>query len=168
MIVKTKILDKSIETAKLQYAKEGDAGIDLTATSKEYDENGNIVYGTNRAFEIPKGYVGLLFPRSSNASKDLLLSNSVGVIDSGYRGEVMFKFKRSIRIVDFITTALVWLGFKDLRNRTINVYNISVSYNIGDRIGQLIILPYPTIEFEESEELSKTERGANGYGHTGK
>ena len=82
MKVKTKIIDVNINTPKLSYAKEGDAGIDLTATSKWYDENGNVCFGTNRAFEIPKGYVGLLFPRSSNAKKDLLLSNSVGVLDS--------------------------------------------------------------------------------------
>src|SRR5690606_10497369 len=81
------------------YAKPGDAGMDLTATSKSYDENGNVVYGTGLAFEIPEGYVGLLFPRSSNSKTDLILSNSVGVLDSGYRGEVMFKFKSSIRIV---------------------------------------------------------------------
>ena len=78
------------------YAKDGDAGMDLTATSKSYDKHGNVVYGTGLAFEIPKGFVGLLFPRSSNAKKDLLLSNSVGVLDSGYRGEVMFKFKKQI------------------------------------------------------------------------
>ena len=64
------------------YAKYGDAGMDLVATSKYYDDNGNIVYGTGLAFEIPKGYVGLLFPRSSNSKQQLLLSNSVGVIDS--------------------------------------------------------------------------------------
>lgn len=86
MIIKTKIIDKSIQMQPLQYAKDGDAGIDLIATSKTYDEHGNVVYGTNRAFEIPKGYVGLLFPRSSNSKKDLILSNSVGVVDSGYRG----------------------------------------------------------------------------------
>ncbi len=79
-----------------QYAKSGDAGMDLVATSKSYDKHGNVVYGTGLAFEIPKGFVGLLFPRSSNAKKDLLLSNSVGVLDSGYRGEVMFKFKKQI------------------------------------------------------------------------
>ena len=95
MKVKTKIINPEIETPPLQYAKNGDAGIDLTATSKVYDEEGNIVYGTNRAFEIPEGYVGLLFPRSSNSRQDLLLSNSVGIIDSGYRGEVFFKFKPS-------------------------------------------------------------------------
>ena len=145
MQVKTKIINKEIETPVLKYSKQGDAGIDLTATSKWYDEQGNVCYGTNRAFEIPQGYVGLLFPRSSNANKDLLLSNSVGVLDSGYRGEVMFKFKYNSSLEDRMK-----------------------SYQVGDRIGQLIIIPYPTIEFVESEELSETERGSGGYGSTGK
>ena len=76
-----------------RYAKAGDAGLDLTATSISYDEYGNICYGTGLAFEIPEGYVGLIFPRSSNCKKDIILTNCVGVIDSGYRGEVSFKFK---------------------------------------------------------------------------
>lgn len=67
------------------YSKDGDAGLDLTATSKSFDDNGNLVYGTGLAFEIPKGFVGLLFPRSSNAKKDLILSNSVGVLDKSSR-----------------------------------------------------------------------------------
>lgn len=166
MKVKTKIINKEIPTAPLQYAKNGDAGIDLTATSRSYDEHGNVVYGTNRAFEIPQGYVGLLFPRSSNSKKDLLLSNSVGVLDSGYRGEVLFKFTRSIRIPDFLTTVKRWIGIENFKS--ISILNVGSSYEIGDRIGQLIIMPYPTIEFEESEELSETERGSNGYGSTGK
>ena len=126
-----------------KYAMDGDAGMDLTAVSKTYDEYGNIVYGTGLAFEIPKGYVGLLFPRSSNAKTNLRLTNSVGVLDSGYRGEVMFKFKYD--------------SFSVMMNE----------YNVGDRIGQIIIMPYPTIEFEEAMELSKTERGNGGYGSTG-
>lgn len=65
-----------------RYAKDGDAGMDLTATSKYYDENGNVCYGTGLAFEIPDGYVGLVFPRSSLCKKDLSLSNAVGVIDA--------------------------------------------------------------------------------------
>ena len=105
LIVKTKIIDKSIVMRKLQYAKDGDAGIDLVATSKWYDDAGNICYGTNRAFEIPEGYVGLLFPRSSNAKKQIILSNSVGVIDSGYRGEVMLKFKSTVRV---LSTTTMW------------------------------------------------------------
>lgn len=125
-------------------AHSSDAGWDLYAHSRSLD-NKNIVYGTGVAFEIPENYVGLLFPRSSNAKTDLLLSNSVGVLDSGYRGEVLFKFKE--------------------------VYNHSwetTAYEIGDRIGQLIIIPYPEVEFIEVSELSETDRGCGGYGSSGK
>jgi dUTP pyrophosphatase len=99
------------------YATEGAAGMDLTATSKEYDRKGCVVYGTGLAFEIPEGYVGLLFPRSSNAKKNLLLTNSVGVLDSDYRGEVFFKFKRADNGYD------------------------GDQYEVGDAIGQIIIVP---------------------------
>ena len=129
------------------YAKHGDAGMDLTATSKSYDEHGNVCYGTSLAFEIPAGYVGLLFPRSSNTKKDLILGNSVGVIDSGYRGEVVFKFRAllpSERDIEF--------GARE--------------YEIGDRIGQIIIMPYPQIEFNLVDELSTTDRGIGGFGST--
>ena len=162
--VKTKIIDVNINTPKLSYAKEGDAGIDLTATSKWYDEHGNVCFGTNRAFEIPKGYVGLLFPRSSNSKQQLLLSNSVGVIDSGYRGEVMLKFKSSVS--SFSLKTLIKLIFNPDTYITI-INNFKISYYVGERIGQIIILPYPQIEFEEAEELSETERGIGGYGSTG-
>lgn len=136
-------IKKLVESAVIpSYAKEGDAGMDLTATSVWRDDDGNICYGTGLAFEIPNGYVGLLFPRSSNAKKDLLLTNSVGVIDSGYRGQITFKFKSCVG--------------------TDNIYQL------GDRVGQIIIMPYPNIEFEEVEELTETERGIGGYGSTGK
>ena len=164
--VKTKIIDKSIEMPTLKYAKHGDAGIDLVATSKWYDDAGNICYGTNRAFEIPKGYVGLLFPRSSNSKKDLTLSNSVGIIDSGYRGEVMMKYKRNIRVLGFLSTLKTWLKVSEFKN--ISVFNIGSDYKIGERVGQLVIIPYPQIEFEESDELSDSKRGSGGYGSTGK
>ena len=131
------------------YAKHGDAGMDLTAISKEYDEHGNVVYGTGLAFEIPQGYAGFLFPRSSNAKKDLILSNSVGVVDSGYRGEVVFKFKPS-----------------DWYNRD-DASCTAPQYEVGDRIGQIIILPYPEIEFLEVDELSSSDRGVGGFGSTG-
>lgn len=130
-----------------QYATDGAAGMDITAISRTYDDDGNIVYGTGLAFEIPEGYVGLLFPRSSNAKKDLLLSNSVGVIDSDYRGEVSFKFKSS------------YCDNHDDMDRV---------YNVGDKVGQMIIIPYPYIEWELTTELSETKRGKGGYGSTGK
>jgi dUTP pyrophosphatase len=128
-----------------QYAKPGDAGLDLTVVNIADDEYGNIVYHTGIAVEIPDGYVGLLFPRSSNAKTSLVLTNSVGVIDSGYRGEIKLKYAGFER---------VWVT----KNR-------GVKYQIRDRIGQLIILPYPQIQFEEAEQLSETERGTGGYGH---
>lgn len=138
-----------------QYAKHGDAGLDLTAVSKSYDDNGNVCYGTGLAFEIPHGYVGLLFPRSSNTKKDLVLGNSVGVLDSGYRGEVVFKFKGSVAIYE---TDLCESGNFSC------VGENAESYGIGDRIGQLIIMPYPKIEFNEVDELSHTDRGIGSFG----
>lgn len=133
---------KLVENAVIpHYAKSGDAGLDLTATSIE-DKGYKIIYHCGLAFEIPQGYVGLVFPRSSNADKDLLLTNSVGVIDSGYRGEVTAVFRK---------TNPCWR-----------------KYEVGERFAQLVIMPYPQIELEEAEELSETERGAGGYGSTGK
>lgn len=126
------------------YSKPGDAGMDLTATSATKDDYGNVVYGTGLAIEIPEGHVGLIFPRSSNSKTDLYLTNHVGVIDSGYRGEIMFKF----RPVNGLLNAKV--------------------YQIGDRVGQLMILPYPAVELTEAEELSSSERGTGGFGSTGK
>lgn len=144
------------------YALDGDAGMDLTAVSKTEDEYGNIVYGTGLAFEIPKGCVGLLFPRSSNAKKDLALSNAVGVLDSTYRGEVTLKFKRQLKIVE---KEIDRTAYSNIVESDFDQY---ASYECGDRIGQIIIFPYPTIEFEEVDELSETERGRGGFGSTGK
>lgn len=144
MKVKIKKLAESAVIPK--YSKPGDAGLDLTATSVSFEKN-YVSYKTGLAVEIPDGFVGLLFPRSSNSKMDLLLTNSVGVIDSGYRGEIELRYK------------LVGNGVTPFPIGT---------YNIGDRVGQLIIIPYPSIEFEEVEELSSTERGTGGYGSTGK
>lgn len=140
MIVNIKRLNSE---AKIPcYAKPGDAGMDITATSKTIDEHQNIVYGTGLAFQIPKGYVGLLFPRSSVGDYCLNLSNCVGVLDSGYRGEVKFKYRK----IDIPGD----------------------EYEIGDRIGQIIILPYPQIEFNEVQELEDSIRGTGCFGHTGR
>lgn len=134
------------------YAKDGDAGMDLTAVSKSYDRDGNIVYGTGLAFEIPEGYVGLVFPRSSLSRLDIALSNCVGVIDSGYRGEVTVKFKPAM-LFNREQRPII------LNNRT---------YEVGERVAQIIIIPYPQITFIEADELSETERGTGGYGSSGK
>lgn len=136
-------IKKLVENAVIPaYAKPGDAGMDLTAISHEY-KNGNHIYGTGLAIEIPKGHVGLLFPRSSNRDTRAYLTNHVGVIDSGYRGEIKVTFKN----VDL--TALE-------------------PYKVGDRIAQLMIIPYPKINLVEVDKLSETERGTGGHGSTGK
>ncbi len=134
------------------FAKHGDAGLDLTAVEKEIDDHGNAVYKLGLAFEIPYGYVGLLFPRSSNSKMDLILSNSVGVIDSGYRGEVMVKFKFNRPISN---ERNIWGDFP-------------LMYEVGDRVAQLVIVELPKIKIVETDELSESERGTGGYGSTGK
>ena len=137
MKVKIKRLHEDAVIPK--YAKPGDAGMDITAISFKRDKD-ILSYNTGIAIEIPNGHVGLIYPRSSVYKTGLRLCNSVGVIDSGYRGEIKFKFEASKR---------------------------AVPYKVGDRIGQLIIVPFPQIEFEEVNELSSTERGEGGYGSTG-
>lgn len=123
-----------------KYAKEGDAGLDLVATSlirtHKYFE-----YSTGLSIEIEKGYAGFIFPRSSISNTDHFLRNSVGVIDSGYRGEI--KLRMSIPELD------------------------SREYAIGDKVGQLIIIKLPLVDIEEVEYLSDTDRGDGGFGSTG-
>jgi len=130
------------------YAKNGDAGMDLVATKIINETNDDITYGTDIAMEIPEGFVGLIFPRSSIRKTYLQLSNSVGVIDSGYRGEIQATFKKVYSMHNF-------------RNKV-------TDYKIGDRVMQIMIIPHPEIEFEEVEELNNTERGQGGFGSTGK
>jgi dUTP pyrophosphatase len=142
MKVKFKKLSKNAVLPS--YAKPGDAGLDMTAISKKVvDEKkyGYIEYSTGLAVEIPEGFAGFLLPRSSVSETGLILANSVGLIDSGYRGEIKFRYKA---IPD------------------------TYQYEIGDRVGQLVILPYPIIDVSEESELSESERGSNGYGSTGK
>ena len=156
------------------YAHATDAGLDLTATSKHIEKNGVVTYGTGIAIEIPKGYVGLVFPRSSNCKKDLLLSNSVGVIDSGYRGEIMFKYIPTIKLVvpiRFIDRLRFFIaaGGRHMDGvYTCTMHDNKGEYQVGDRVGQLIIMPYPRVQFEEVTELSDSDRGNGGYGSTGK
>ncbi len=125
------------------YAKESDAGLDLVATSIISNTTFQITYGLGIALEIPEGFVGLVFPRSSIRNTELTLSNSVGVIDSGYRGELQATFNKSNGLD-------------------------SISYKVGDRVCQIMIIPHPIIELFEVDELSESTRGAGGFGSTGK
>lgn len=159
MQVKVKKLSENAVLPKK--AHKTDAGFDLVATSREIDGDGNIVYGTGLAFEIPEGYVGYIFPRSSISKNDVILTNAVGVIDCGYRGEVMAKFKMAIEALQVIREGdgEQYLPITKFANGRV--------YNVGERIAQLIIMPLPEIEMEEATELSESDRGEGGYGSTG-
>ena len=132
------------------YAKAGDAGMDLVAISDNVDDFvlGNvpyIEYGTGLAIELPKGHVGLIYSRSSVSKQSLTLCNSTGVLDEGFRGELKLRFYT--------------INSNDFHPRL---------YGPGSKIGQLIIMPYPQVEFQEVDELSDTDRGDGGFGSTGK
>jgi dUTP pyrophosphatase len=143
------------------YAKAGDAGLDLTAVSNGKvftNSEGNdlwyyIEYRTGLAVEIDPGYVGLIFPRSSISKSSLILANSVAVIDSSYRGELLLRFK--------IDSSLVEDSDGEEGGKRPSCYKK------GDRIAQLMVVPYPTLEPELVDEISETERGVGGFGSTG-
>lgn len=143
MKVKFKKLNPKAKTPTK--AHDCDAGWDIYAVSQGWSVQQSsglyAEYGTGIALEIPKGYVGLLFPRSSITNTKHMLKNSVGVIDSGYRGEVKLRFTPD-----------------DTNN----------AYMTGNKIGQILFLRLPKIELEESEELSISERNSAGFGSSGK
>lgn len=120
-----------------------DAGLDLTTYgfTQEVDASGKLVlvYHTGLAVEIPEGHMGLLFMRSSVATKSVTMTNCVGIIDSGFRGEIIGKFK--------ITTD-----------------SIPTVYQEGERVMQLVVMPYPQFEPVFADELSDGDRGEKGYG----
>jgi dUTP pyrophosphatase len=140
MKVNVKLAEDAVLPA---YSKEDDAGLDFVTTGITMTTSKYVEYGTGVHIEIPEGHVGLVFPRSSISKYDLLLTNSVGVIDSNYRGEIRFRFKK----------------LSNGANETV--------YNIGDKIGQLIIVPIPKVELNVVDELSDTERGSRGFGSSG-
>lgn len=155
------------EAQKPKFGKPGDAGADLVAITVESVErfrDGQIVYGTGIAVEIPEGMVGLIFPRSSIRNYDLVMSNSVGVIDSGYRGEIFITF--NVRSEHKILNATE--GVDTVEDILVHVENEDFKiYKEGDRIAQLVIVPVPLIQYTEVDELSETERGTGGHGSTG-
>ena len=118
MEVKIKKLNENAVIPR--YAHPTDAGLDLVAVSKSKDKDGNFVYGTGLAFEIPDGFVGLVFPRSSVSARRMTMANCVGVIDSGYRGE--------IRIIALNTDK-----------------EHAIAIKRGDRIAQLVIQEVPAV-----------------------
>ena len=139
--MKIKVLDKNCIPKK---AHTVDAGFDLKARkyTSVFPQATQFV-PTGVCVEIPVGFVGLLFPRSSISKTPLRMANSVGVIDSGFTGEIQ-----------------------------VPLYNTSeveiVDVDKYERIAQLVIVPLADVSIEIVEELEETDRGDGGFGSTGK
>lgn len=176
------------------YATDGSMGMDMRAISVEYDEKIDCYYyHTGLAFEIPEEYGMLLFPRSSNRKTDFYLTNGVGIGDSDYRGEIIFCYKSRISTyerMEIIANKNIINSIEEIKNENINkddLINIMLDrvsvkkrvlemtknlefapYKVGDKIGQLVIMPYSKIKFDIVNELNNTERGNGAFGSTGK
>ena len=169
-----------------KYAIDGDVGMDLTAIDVEYDEEKDMyIYHTGISIESPKHYGVLIFPRSSNRNTDAYICNHVPVIDTAvYRGEIMICFKNrdSLNQIalkeemdELLTSLQVYRDPSDAVDEAYKAYYKAkedpmkyAPYKVGDRICQMMLIPYPNVLFKETNELSKTERGEKGFGSTGK
>ena len=125
---------------------ETDSGFDLYCTKIEKESN-RTIYHTGIAVEMDAGLGGFIFPRSSIVKKDLMLKNSVGVIDNSYRGEL---------IINFDDTK----AYSPVQTKEV--------YEVGDRVAQIVFLKLPKINLIETDTLSESDRGEGGFGSTGK
>ncbi len=179
------------------YAHDGDVGMDLTAIDVEYDrEKDMYIYHTGLAIETDKHYGVFLFPRSSNRNTDAYLCNHVGIADTAiYRGEIMFCYKnrtslevraqleqsryfineiqyKSFTVSNGDNVSFTWPEAARNASSAANwIYDSPMSfapYQVGERIGQMVVLPYPNVKISVVDELSSTERGENGFGSSGK
>lgn len=169
------------------YAHDGDVGADMTAISVEYDElNDLYVYHTGLSVETKKSFGILLYPRSSNRKTDCYLPNSVGIVDSAiYRGEILFCYKPRISTYERSNLIAIKaymkalsqgknfaeaeIEFEQAKN---NVYEMTKNlefapYKVGDRIGQMVLMKRLRINPIETNELSDSDRGPNGFGSSG-
>jgi dUTP pyrophosphatase len=138
-----KRLDPSVDLPS--YAREGDAGLDLRANTEVTVKPGErALLPTGLAVAIPPGHAGLVLPRSGLASsRGLTLANAPGLIDAGYRGEII--------------VAVVNLDREE-----------AVEIRRGDGIAQLLVVPFASVELEEVSELPGSARGEGGFGSTGR
>ena len=133
--LRSRIIDPSIATPALTASANGRTVINLYAATSSDDSYGNIVYGTNRLFEIPIGHVGLVFPMENCSTKDLVFANSFEMICSTQCEEVKLRYKK------FNSDRIYTCSGDDSYT--------TESYGIGDLVGQLLIMPAPQIEIEE-------------------
>ena len=159
MELKVKLMD---EAPLPCHAKPGDAGMDLTSRETVTLAPGETqTVGTGVAVEIPEGYVGLVFPRSGLGSKGVNLSNCVGVIDSGYRGEIKAPLHNNRRAVKLLDIDLGSFG-------RLYASDGNMTVERGDRVAQLVVVPFATCECVEVDELSDSDRSDDGFGSTGR
>lgn len=141
-MTRVRIKKNSASAKRPKYGHPGDAGLDLfSCENHRLEPGGRHSFSTGWAFEIPRGYVGLVWDRSGLASKNGIHCLA-GVVDSGYRGE--------LKIV--------------LLNTGQEPYHVKN----GDKIAQLLIQPVEHMEIKEAESLSDTTRGSAGFGSTGR
>lgn len=185
--VKVKVFREDTSIPLPVYSKDGDACCDVYAKSIEYDaDKDRFIVHTGLHFALPDNYEMELRPRSSNTKTEVYIPNNPGTIDWGYRGEmlVIFKNRTSREVIKVIS------NFGNAFNEMIKANEPAESYTIaarssydalskaegcpykeGDRIAQLLVRRRELIEWDEVEyldELGTTERGENGFGHTGK
>jgi dUTP pyrophosphatase len=151
------VLDGDAEAP--EYAKDGDAGMDLVATEDAllYAGETKLVH-TGIAIELPKGFAGLVMPRSGLALKGITLSNCVGLIDSGYRGEIGVELHNNnpSRVLESTREGIIVLD---------NLTPFAI--HKGDRIAQLVIIAIATATMCQVSELGASQRGTGGFGSTG-
>ena len=159
--IKFKKLDP--EAVIPSYAHDGDVGMDLTAVMVEYDEKKDLyIYHTCLALESDYGYGVFLYPRSSNCKTEAYLTNGVGIADSAiYRGEIQLRYKNRDR---YRKSFWEWITGKVNVERALKF----APFQVGDRVGQMVVFPYPHVNVEVVDELSETVRGTGGFGSTGK
>ena len=141
--MKVQIINDKLDPSMFQPSTDGSAGIDLRSTENLFLKP-DAVYTVHTGIKvaIPKGYVGMLYPRSSSGVKGLALANTVGIIDSDYRGEILLKFRCIGRHFEILEL---------------------------DRIAQLVVVPhYDYSDLDFVSELDTTDRGEGGFGSTGK
>ena len=173
-----KLSDKAITPTR---AHTNDAGLDFYASSMEIDwTKSQVTYGTGIAVLIERGFVGKMYMRSSVKDKDQFLSNAVGVIDAGYVGEITFVYNihgNNFRSFAKFCKHIIWqlrkiIRFDENKNLENSLDNFIKAdkdkqnsiYQVGDKIGQLVIEKCYYPEFVPVDEMPETDRGVNGYG----
>ena len=143
-VVKIKFKKLHPDATMPTYATNGSIGLDVRSVDCRYDsEIDAFIYHTGLAVELPEGYGLFPIPQSRNRKTECYIPNTPGLVDTDYRGEIQLTYK------------------------TRDKFNRVQPYSVGDKCGQIVILPCPKVEFVEVEELSETDRGVNGHGSTG-